>query len=224
MQIKSTGNISTAGVNILCYGTAGSGKTSLIKTLPKPITASAEGGLLSIADANLPYAEIKTIADLQQFYMWLTSSGEADSYQSVVLDSVSEIAEIVLSTEKAKSKDPRQAYGEMQDVVTKLIRSFRDLPNKHVYFIAKVEKSTDEMGRILYAPSMPGNKLAQSIPYLFDEVLALRAEKDAEGKTQRGLLCDTDGLWQAKDRSGKLDKWEPADLGHIINKIGAKGV
>lgn len=222
MQIKSTGNISTAGVNILCYGTAGSGKTSLIKTLPKPITASAEGGLLSIADANLPYAEIKTIGDLQQFYMWLTSSGEADSYQSVVLDSVSEIAEIVLSTEKAKSKDPRAAYGEMQDVVTKLIRSFRDLPNKHVYFIAKVEKSTDEMGRILYAPSMPGNKLAQSIPYLFDEVLALRVEKDAEGNTQRGLLCDSDGLWQAKDRSGKLDKWEPADLGYIINKIGAK--
>lgn len=222
MKIMSTGNISQNKVNILVYGPAGSGKTSLIKTLPKPITLSAEGGLLSIADSNLPYAEIKTADDLRQAYTWLTSSGEADAYQSVVLDSISEIAEIVLATEKGKTKDARQAYGEMQDTMSKIIRSFRDIPNKHVYFIAKVEKSTDEMGRILYAPSMPGNKLGQALPYFFDEVLALRVEKDAEGNTQRGLMCDGDGLWSAKDRSGKLDRWEPADLGHIINKIGGK--
>jgi hypothetical protein len=39
-------------------------------------------------------------------------------------------------------------------------------------------------------------------------MLALRVEKDAEGVSQRGLMCDSDGLWQAKDRSGKLDHWE----------------
>jgi len=27
-------------------------------------------------------------------------------------------------------------------------------------------------------------------------------------------------LWTAKDRSGKLDAWEPAHLGDIIKKIG----
>jgi len=45
-----------------------------------------------------------------------------------------------------------------------IIRSFRDLPDRHVYFTAKCEKSTDEQGRMLYAPAMPGNKLAQSLP------------------------------------------------------------
>jgi hypothetical protein len=33
-------------------------------------------------------------------------------------------------------------------------------------------------------------------------------------------MCDSDGMWVAKDRSGKLDRWEPADLGTIITKIG----
>ena len=28
-----------------------------------------------------------------------------------------------------------------------------------------------------------------------------------------------DGLWTAKDRSGRLDAWEPADLGIVIRKI-----
>jgi len=37
---------------------------------------------------------------------------------------------------------------------------------------------------------------------------------------QRALMLETDGLWQAKDRSGKLDAWESPDLGAIIAKIG----
>ncbi len=43
------------GVKFLVYGQAGAGKTSLIPTLPNPIILSAEAGLLSIADASLPY-------------------------------------------------------------------------------------------------------------------------------------------------------------------------
>jgi len=34
-------------------------------------------------------------------------------------------------------------------------------------------------------------------------------------------MCDSDGIWQAKDRSGKLEQWEAPDLGAIIAKIGA---
>jgi hypothetical protein len=69
---------------------------------------------------------------------------------------------------------------------------------------------------------MPGNKLAQQIPYLVDEVFALRVEKDADGVSQRALMCDSDGLWIAKDRSGKLGTWEVPDLGEIIRKIGGQ--
>lgn len=87
---------------------------------------------------------------------------------------------------------------------------------------AKLEKSQDETGRILYAPSMPGNKTGQQLPYFFDEVLALRVEKDADGMTQRALMCDSDGLWTAKDRSGRLAAWEAPDIGEIIKKIGGR--
>ena len=104
--------------------------------------------------------------------------------------------------------------------MTEVVRLFRDIPDKHVVFTAKMEKSTDEMGRMLYSPSMPGNKTAQALPYFFDEVLALRVEKDADGQPQRGIMAQPDGLWTAKDRSGKLDAWEPAHLGDIIKKIG----
>jgi phage nucleotide-binding protein len=220
IQLKRTKEATAQAVKLLVYGQAGAGKTSLIPTLPKPVILSAEGGLLSIADTNLPFIEITSMAELQEAYKWLTSSAEAGEFQSVALDSISEIAEVVLNAEKKINKDPRAAYGAMQEQMADVIRAFRDLPGKHVYMSAKLEKTQDEMGRVLYAPSMPGNKTGQSLPYFFDEVLALRVEKDAEGNTRRALMTDGDGLWLAKDRSGKLEVWEDADLGDIIKKIG----
>ena len=222
INVKTTGSLSANGVKVLCYGAAGAGKTSLIKSLPNPIVLSAEGGLLSIQDANLPYIEIADMATLQEAYKWLTESADAKGFQSVALDSISEIAEVVLNAEKKATKDPRQAYGAMQEQMADIIRAFRDISGKNVYMSAKLEKTQDEQGRILYAPSMPGNKTGQALPYFFDEVLALRVEKDAEGNTQRALMCDSDGLWLAKDRSGKLAAWEAPDLGAIIEKIGGK--
>ncbi len=220
INLKSTKGLSANGVKLLVYGQAGAGKTSLIPTLPNPVVLSAEGGLLSIAEADVPFIEINSMASLMEAYQWLTESAEGQAFQSVALDSISEIAEVVLNHEKKINKDPRAAYGAMQEQMADMIRAFRDLPGRHVYFSAKLEKSQDEAGRMLYAPSMPGNKTGQSLPYYFDEVLALRVERDAEGNTQRALMAHSDGLWQAKDRSGKLEAWEAPDLGALIAKIG----
>jgi len=222
INVKTTGSLAANGVKVLVYGQAGAGKTSLIKTLPSPIVLSAEGGLLSIQDADLPFIEISDMGTLQEAYKWLTESDDAKAYKSVALDSISEIAEVVLNAEKKATKDPRQAYGAMQEQMADIIRAFRDLPGRHVYMSAKLEKTQDEMGRVLYAPSMPGNKTGQALPYFFDEVLALRVEKDGDGNTQRALMCDSDGLWLAKDRSGKLDMWEAPDLSAVFAKIGGK--
>jgi len=221
INIRSTADIHANGVKLLCYGMAGSGKTSLIPTLPNPVVLSAEGGLLSIAGANLPFIEVSDYKTLMEAYDWLTSSEEAAQFESVAIDSISEIAEVVLNHEKKIAKDPRQAYGAMQEQMADIIRAFRDISGKHVYMTAKCEKTADETGKILYSPSMPGNKTGQALPYFFDEVLALRVEKDSEGVSQRALMCDSDGLWLAKDRSGRLAQWEAPDLGAIIAKIGA---
>ena len=220
INLRTTSDVHTNGVKLLVYGQAGAGKTSLIKTLPNPVIISAEAGLLSIADANIPFIEVTSMDDLKEAYEWIANSAEGKGFDSIALDSISEIGEVVLNYEKKIAKDPRQAYGAMQEQMTDIIRAFRDLSGKHVYFSGKVEKTSDEMGRILYAPSMPGNKLGQQLPFFFDEVLALRLERDADGNTQRALMCQSDSIWQAKDRSGKLSAWEMPDLGEIIKKIG----
>lgn len=222
IKLRTTGDVHVNGVKALVYGMAGAGKTTLAKTVPAPIIISAEGGLLSVADANLDFIEVSTMADLHEVYKWL-GSDEAERFGTVFVDSLSEIGEVVLGHEKSINKDGRAAYGEMATQMNALIRAFRDLPGKHVVMTAKAEKSQDEAGRMLYAPSMPGAKMGQALPYFFDLVLALRVEKDSEGVKQRALMCDGDGLWSAKDRSGKLDNWEAPDLGAVFEKIVGGG-
>jgi len=82
INLKTTSGLHANGVKLLVYGQAGAGKTSLIPTLPNPIVLSAEGGLLSIADADIPFIEISSMMDLTEAYGWLTESKEAEGYQS----------------------------------------------------------------------------------------------------------------------------------------------
>jgi hypothetical protein len=218
VNLKSTSACAPAGVKTLVYGAAGTGKTTLIAGMPTPLIMSAESGLLSLQGSDLQYLEVNSVGDLKEAYKWLVGSDEAKRFESICLDSISEIAEVCLGEEQLKTKDGRAAYGQLGAIMSDVIRAFRDLP-LHVLFIAKLDKGQDELGRITYSPGMPGQKLAQSLPYFFDEVLALRIDKNAEGVLRRELLCQPDSLWLAKDRSGRLDRLEPPDLGALIRKI-----
>jgi phage nucleotide-binding protein len=202
------------------YGAAGSGKTVLCTTAPSPtLIISAEGGLLSIRNADVKAIEVKSVADINEIYDYLYNHPK--EFKTVCLDSVSEVSEVVLANEKEKTKDPRQAYGTVIDEMMRLLRQFRDLP-MDVVMTAKQERLRDEGqggGSVLYMPSMVGAKLPQAIPYLFDEVFALRVDKNDEGETTRWLQTEKDWQYEAKDRSGALDQFEVADLSHIFSKV-----
>ena len=136
--------VQNQGAKILVYGMAGAGKTTLAKTAPgKVLVISAEAGLLSIKDAsNVEAIEVKEASEVMELHNALKSS--TLQYDTVVLDSVSEISEILLVWEKSRSKDPRMAYGNVQESVTNLMRAFRDL-NMHVLFLCKEDVVNDNI-------------------------------------------------------------------------------
>lgn len=221
MKIQNTGDYTLNKVKALVYGGAGIGKTRLCATAPNPIILSAESGLLSLRKENLPAIIIKTMDDLYEAYDWLTGSAEAKAYETVCLDSISEIAEAILAAEKELNADPRKAYLNMQEKTESLIKAFRDLNDYNVYFSCKMERITTDTGAVLYAPSFPGRNLAQNVSYLFDEVFAMVAFTDENNNTSRWLQTGTDAKYMCKDRSGALDMYVEPNLTAIFNKINA---
>lgn len=219
--VKVADAVKQQGIKAILYAPAGHGKTYSITTLPdidKVLVLSAEAGLLSIKHVapDLDVAVIKSLDDLREAFAFLN---ESDTYQTVVLDSLSEIAEQVLHAEKEKSKDPRKAYGELQTIMVALIKAFRDLSNKNVLFLCKQERIQDQDGAILYGPAMPGQKLQQQIPYLIDLVFALRVRKNEDGTIKRAFQTQPDLQYECKDRSGLLDVFEFADWTAVFTKI-----
>lgn len=224
ISLKRTKGLAVPFVKVLIPGESGAGKTRACAQLDDVVILSAEDGLLSIRDQDVPFIAINGVADLYEAYTWLTTSAEAKQFHAVAIDSISEIAEVVLAEERRSpkgAKDPRAAYGEMQDKMAGVIRAFRDLPTHHVVMTAKIEKATTEMGEVRYVASMPGKKLTADLPYFFDEVLPVRVHRTGEN-VDRVFQCSDDGVWHAKDRSGKLDAWEPYDLAALIRKIGGQ--
>ena len=171
-----------------------------------------------MAGEDIDTVNIDSLESLHEAYSFLKDGEHA--YEWLCLDSISEIAEVVLHREMQATKDPRKAYGELHQKVGQLLRAFRDIPERNVYFSAKQQRFTDDAaGTVTYGPGMPGQALGQSIPYIFDEVFCLRVERDSEGDLQRTLQTGPDNRFQAKDRSGRLDMFEPVDLTLITNKI-----
>lgn len=209
------------GVKVLVHSRAGMGKTTLCKTAPAPLILSSESGMLALRQQEISTIVIEDFNTLAEVYNWLRGSDEPrKNYQTICKDSISEIAEQLLGLEKAQTRDPRKAYGEMQDKMAAWIRAFRDLKGYNVYMSAKQKPTKDEMSGItLYGPSMPGQQLGVQMPYFFDEVFSLEVGKDAEGQDFRYLRTKTNLQYEAKDRSGMLDEFETPDLTHIFNKI-----
>ena len=103
MEKKRTSQIMNNGITILVYGQSGVGKTTLIKTLPgKVLILSAEAGLLSLRDTDIEYVDIHTMDDLTEAYTYIVSN--ITEYNCIVLDSLSEIGEVILANEKKASK------------------------------------------------------------------------------------------------------------------------
>lgn len=208
------------GIKCLIYGKAGYGKTTLAATCPAPLILSAESGLLSLRQFQIPVIQITTVEQLAEVLDWLTRAPEANQYQTVFLDSITEIAEVVLANAKKQVKDPRQAYGELIEKMAMTVKAYRDLSGKHVVMSAKQELQKDEAtGVSINGPSMPGSKLGPALPYMFDEVFRIGVGKTPEGVSYRFLQTEPDFQYDAKDRSGALDAIEPPDLNHVFNKI-----
>lgn len=222
IRIKKVSEIvEYSGIKAILHGQSKSGKTYSISTIPGPesvLVLTAESGLLSLKKTgyNCDAIEIPSIDFLRDVYNHIKDDAK---YKTIVLDSLSEIAEQVLSKQITIHKDPRKAYGELAETMVGLVKSFRDMKGKNVLMFCQQERIQDASGKIIYGPSMPGKQSAQKLPYLVDLVLCMRTIKGEDGKVRRAFQSEHDEIYECGDRSGLLDPFEKPSWEVVFDKI-----
>lgn len=214
-------------IKLCVFGESGIGKTVLCGTAPNPIIISAEKGLLSLAHLDLPVIEVTTKPEVDEAYQFLLGSNEAKQYQTICLDSISEISEICLVEKKEENSDGRQYWMNLAQEIATMIRNFRDDLRFHVAFTAKMERVKDDYtGVTTHKSFMPGRNLSIALPYFFDMLFAMRLGEMEDGTgSYRYIQPQPSVDYEAKDRSGALGNDEDMynkerpDLTYIFDKI-----
>lgn len=206
------------GVKALAYGGPGTGKTPMINTAPRPVLCVVEPGMLSMRTSNVPAWEAYDVPRINEFFKWLFNSNEARNYDTVGIDSISQLSEIILTEELKRNKDGRKAYGEMSRAVMEIVNALYYLPQKHVYLIGK-QSTVDEGGIMRKKPYFPGQDLNVKIPHMYDEILHIGMSQVA-GMPKPVVAIRTAETFDimARDRSGRLAELEPPDLSALFAK------
>lgn len=203
------------GCKAIIYGPPGSAKTPIINTCPRPVLLAVEPGLLSMRNSNVPTWMAPNKARIDEFFKWFELSAETKNFDTLAVDSISQMCNIAL--DESKAKHGLAQYGEMADYVMPYLQRLYYMKEKHMYLIAKEELTSDGKRR----PAFPGQQLngSSGVSHLYDCILRLaRVPIPNIGETL-AFQCNGTADILSRNRTGDLADFEPPDFGAIIKKV-----
>lgn len=201
------------GCKAIVYGAPGSAKTPLINTAPRPVLLACEPGMLSMRGSNVPTCQAFTPAAIDDFFKWFFNSVETKNFDTLAIDSVSQMADIYLQQALKTNKHGLKAYGDMATAVMDHLRPLFFTQQKHTYLICK-QSIENNVSR----PWFPGQQLNIEIPHMYDFILHLGI-KNVPGVGQtKAFQCNESFDFLARNRTGNLSDYEQPDFGKLVQK------
>tara|TARA_A200000159_G_scaffold19571_2_gene16170 strand:- start:1938 stop:2690 length:753 start_codon:yes stop_codon:yes gene_type:complete len=240
-RVKSANDLAgKGGVKCAIYSDAGGGKTLLAATAPRPLVIMVEKtGADSLTTENIKrvYGDQKKITydvpvieahTVEQFDEAVNFVRESKDYDTIIVDSMSELSKIRLKDELPHHKNAMQAYGVLAQEMDDMVREMRDDDKNWVFLFHKGREDTyDEDGEksgTQYVPDFEGQKMNHDFPYLIGDIYFIDVDPDDEsGNPARRLrTAKGDTAYLAKNRRGGLDILEDMHLGKIFWKLKKK--
>lgn len=206
------------GCKCLIFGPAGSGKTPLLNTAPRPLLLATEPGLLSMKGSTIPTYEAYTPKAISDFFAWFFNSNETKNFDTLGIDSASQIADIFLIDAQKNNKHGLKAYGEMADNTMEHLRTLYYTRYKHTYVICK-EEIKDIDSQSMRRPYFPGQVLPIQVPHLYDFIIRC-AKTNVPGVQGETLAFQCNGNYNvlARNRTGNLDNFEQPNFTALVQK------
>lgn len=180
-------------LKILIYGPSGTGKTRLAASFPRPILFDTERGTLSIRGQDVAVVSKDDITpeSLSDYANWLNTP-DAKDYDTVIIDSLTELQSQFLADKLPKVSDPRQAYGLWSSYIRGLLTVLYTA-KKNVVLIARSKLTDNQEGSNMIFPELTPGAWTH-VPALVDYAFYLVKKTSGLGAnavTQPMLYTDT---------------------------------
>src|SRR5262249_31346635 len=122
-------------------------------------------------------------------------------------------------------KDLRAVYGLHARSMLGWLNQLQHARERTVIFVAVLEKSVDDLNIATWQPQIEGAKTGRELPAIVDEIITMTWIDFGDRKPVRAFVCTNPNAWgyPAKDRSGRLEQFEPPDLGALLEKLTRPG-
>jgi len=246
-QVRAGGPVSLTDVMIrwwklVVYGAPGVGKSILAATSRKYKTFvfDVDGqGIASVkayvikhklewVEANVKVWPVSSIDDFMRGWQWLFA--HRGEFQLVVFDSATEYQ--AMQRRKAFSSsaaDPRQNWGVVLDAMDLVTSNFKDMQWHFICVCHETMKEDPVLARPQFRPAFQGDwkyqyarhfgVICRYTTWFAKQKVNINGKEQVADVVQRWLDCGPNPLIHYKDRSGILNRWEPANIDSLLDKL-----
>jgi energy-coupling factor transporter ATP-binding protein EcfA2 len=187
------------------------------------------GGFNPALPANVAYSEAHFNEVMKN-----SELAQLTGYQILFVDSLTAAGRLCFTwaeqqpeafTDRGR-KDLRAIYGVHARSMLGWLNQLQHARARNVIFVAVLEKSVDDLNVSTWQPQMEGAKTGRELPAIVDEIITMTWVDFGGGKPPvRAFVCTNPNPWgyPAKDRSGRLEQFEPPNLGALIDKLTGPG-
>jgi hypothetical protein len=186
------------------------------------------GGFNPALPANVAYSEAHYNETMKN-----SELAQLTGYQILFVDSLTAAGRLCFTwaeqqpeafTDRGR-KDLRAIYGLHARSMLGWLNQLQHARVRTVVFVAVLEKSVDDLNVSTWQPQMEGAKTGRELPAIVDEIITMTWVDFGDHKPVRAFVCTNPNPWgyPAKDRSGRLEQFEPPNLGALIEKLTGPG-
>lgn len=247
----NTADTTTSFRKSLLYAIHGWGKTTQAKHYKKRygkgFIISGEAGLSSIRNAGIDYLPFTSfdgaVDEANGVYSFVhicriinSDEFKAAGYKWIMLDSLTELSDMVYAWSEAKANEKSLAtgkpvngfdvWGDYKDKMVGACKFIRDLPF-HVVITALAQASEDDDKNRQFVPMLQGNAVKAQVPGIFDNVFCgltktVKDEASGQNVLKRYVITAAYAGWQGKvrDESGTIKTVEETgDITTLLDKM-----
>ena len=180
-------------------------------------------------DPNVPPENVYSAAHYATVKDQFGDPARLSKYRTYFIDSITAVGRLCFQwssqqpeaiSERGK-KNLLAVYGLHAREALAWLMHIQQARDVNVIFLGVLETITDDFNRTEHRLQFEGTRTGRELPAVFDEVITYHWVDYGDGALARSFICTSPNRWNypAKDRSGRLEQFEPPDLGKLLNKL-----